>query len=143
MTSLPPVELRTPRRSEHDEMLDGKLYRSGDPELNALLEHSADLCTRYNTLPRGASAERQAILDELIPHHGEHLDIMGPVFFDYGCHTTIGDRVFMNFNFTCLDCAPVSIGDDVLFGRRKTAPTTTTNTAVQSPSARTAGSAAM
>ena len=73
MTSLPPVELRTPRRSEHDEMLDGKLYRSGDPELNALLEHSADLCTRYNTLPRGASAERQAILDELIPHHGEHL----------------------------------------------------------------------
>ena len=41
---------------------------------------------------------------------------MGPVFFDYGCHTTIGDRVFMNFNFTCLDCAPVSIGDDVLFG---------------------------
>ena len=41
---------------------------------------------------------------------------MGPVFFDYGCHTTIGERVFMNFNFTCLDCAPVAIGDDVLFG---------------------------
>lgn len=116
MTSLPPVELRMPRRSEHEEMLDGKLYRSGDSELNALLERSADLCNKFNALPRGATAERNAILDELLPGHGEHLDVMGPVFFDYGCHTTIGERVFMNFNFTCLDCVPVTIGDDVLFG---------------------------
>ena len=116
MTSLPPVELRMPRRSEHEEMLDGKLYRSGDPELNALLERSADLCNKFNALPRGATAERNAILDELLPGHGEHLDVMGPVFFDYGCHTTIGERVFMNFNFTCLDCVPVTIGDDVIIG---------------------------
>ena len=39
-----------------------------------------------------------------------------PVFFDYGEHTTMGDRVFANFNITVLDCAPVTIGDDVLFG---------------------------
>ena len=56
------------------------------------------------------------MLDELLPHHGEDLDILGPVFFDYGVHTTMGDRVFANFNFTVLDCAPVTIGDDVLFG---------------------------
>lgn len=115
-TAVPPVELRQPRKSEREEMLTGKLYNPADPELVALRDKSADLCTRFNTLPRGAGEERAAVLDELLPHHGRHLDVMGPVFFDYGCHTTIGDRVFANFNFTVLDCAPVTIGDDVLFG---------------------------
>ena len=114
--TTPPVELRLPRRSEREEMLDGKLYNPAVPELSALRERSADLCSRFNALPRGAHAERAAVLDELLPHHGEGLDVLGPVFFDYGCHTTIGSRVFANFNFTVLDCAPVTIGDDVLFG---------------------------
>ncbi|WP_169276253.1 sugar O-acetyltransferase [Bifidobacterium moraviense] len=113
---IPPVELRTPRKSEREEMLAGKLYDVSDPELVALRDRSADLCSRFNALPRGARAERAAVLDELLPGHGEDLDVLGPVFFDYGCHTTIGDRVFANFNFTVLDCAPVTIGDDVLFG---------------------------
>lgn len=97
-------------------MLAGKLYNPADPELSAMRERAGDLCTRFNALPRGDHAGRAAVLDELLPHHGEGLDVMGPVFFDYGCHTTVGDRVFMNFNFTVLDCAPVTIGDDVLFG---------------------------
>ncbi|WP_276312606.1 maltose acetyltransferase domain-containing protein [Bifidobacterium santillanense] len=159
---VPPVELRTPRRSEREEMLDGKLYDVSDPELVALRDRSADLCTRFNATSRADRAARAEILDELLPGHGESLDVLGPVFFDYGCHTTIGDRVFANFNFTVLDCAPVTIGDDVLFGPNvsllprctrcagrtatrasaRTAPPTTTNTAARSTSARTAGSAA-
>lgn len=113
---MPPVELRTPRRSEREEMMDGKLYNPADPELSALRERAGDLCTRFNALPRGDHEARAAVLDELLPHHGEDLDVLGPVFFDYGVHTTMGDRVFANFNFTVLDCAPVTIGDDVLFG---------------------------
>ncbi|MCH9275796.1 sugar O-acetyltransferase [Bifidobacterium amazonense] len=113
---IPPVELRRPRASEREEMLAGNLYNPEDPQLVALREKAGDLCTRFNSLPRGDHATRAAVLDELLPNHGENLAVMGPVFFDYGCHTTIGDRVFMNFNFTCLDCAPVTIGDDVLFG---------------------------
>ncbi|MBM6699438.1 sugar O-acetyltransferase [Bifidobacterium pullorum subsp. saeculare] len=114
--AVPPVEPRQPRRSEREEMLDGKLYDASDPQLAALRDKAADLCSRFNALPRGATAERAAVLDELLPSHGKALDVLGPVFFDYGCHTTIGDRVFANFNFTVLDCAPVTIGDDVLFG---------------------------
>lgn len=116
MAPTPPVELRRPRRSEREEMLDGKLYNPADPELTALREKAGDLCTKFNALPRGAHEGRAAVLDELLPEHGENLDVMGPIFFDYGCHTSFGDRVFMNFNFTCLDCAPVTIGNDVLFG---------------------------
>lgn len=116
MSSVPPVELRQPRRSEREEMLDGKLYNPADPELNALREKAGDLCAAFNALPRGDHEGRAAVLDELLPEHGENLDVMGPIFFDYGCHTSIGDRVFMNFNFTCLDCNHVTIGNDVLFG---------------------------
>ncbi|WP_239512495.1 sugar O-acetyltransferase [Bifidobacterium aerophilum] len=116
VSAIPPVEPRTPRASEREEMLAGKLYNPADPELCALREKAGDLCTKFNGLPRGDYATRAAVLDELIPGHGENFDVMGPIFFDYGCHTTVGDRVFMNFNFSCLDCAPVTIGDDVLFG---------------------------
>lgn len=114
--STPPVELRRPRATEHEEMLAGNLYNPADPELSALRERAGDLCTRYNALPRGDAEARAAVLDELLPGHGAQLELLGPVFFDYGCHTTIGERVFANFNFTVLDCAPVAIGDDVLFG---------------------------
>ncbi|KAB8287971.1 acetyltransferase [Bifidobacterium ramosum] len=114
--TTPPVELRVPRASEREEMLAGKLYNPADPELCRLREKAGDLCTKFNGLARGDYATRAAVLDELIPNHGENFDVMGPIFFDYGCHTTVGDRVFMNFNFSCLDCAPVTIGDDVLFG---------------------------
>lgn len=115
-STVPPVELRTPRRSELEEMLDGKLYDASDSELDAMRRKAGDLCTRFNATSRHDDATRATILDELLPDHGENLDVMGPVFFDYGCHTRIGDRVFANFNFTVLDCAPVIIGDDVLFG---------------------------
>ncbi|WP_408606625.1 sugar O-acetyltransferase [Bifidobacterium vansinderenii] len=115
-SKYPPVELRTPRASEREEMLNGKLYDASDPELDAMRRRAGDLCTRFNGLSRDDTETRAAVLDELLPHHGENLDVMGPVFFDYGCHTTLGDRVFANFNFTVLDCAPVTIGDDVLFG---------------------------
>ena len=114
--AVPPVELETPRRSEREEMLAGRLYDASDPELDEMRRKAGDLCTRFNATSRHDDATRKAILDELLPGHGANLDVMGPVFFDYGCHTRIGDRVFANFNFTVLDCAPVTIGDDVLFG---------------------------
>ncbi|RSX52063.1 sugar O-acetyltransferase [Bifidobacterium callimiconis] len=115
-SKYPPVELRTPRASEREEMLSGKLYDVSDPELDAMRRKAGDLCTKFNGLSRDDTETRAAVLNELLPNHGENLDVMGPVFFDYGCHTTIGKRVFANFNFTVLDCVPVTIGDDVLFG---------------------------
>jgi acetyltransferase-like isoleucine patch superfamily enzyme len=33
-----------------------------------------------------------------------------------GYNVTIGKGVYMNFNCCLLDCAPISIGDNVLFG---------------------------
>lgn len=49
-----------------------------------------------------------------IPAKGVYLQ--GPIFFDYGCNTRIGEKSYANFNFTVLDCAPVSIGNNVFIG---------------------------
>ncbi|MDF7663568.1 sugar O-acetyltransferase [Bifidobacterium sp. ESL0763] len=116
MTSLPPVELRQPRLSETEEMLAGRLYNTGDPELDAQRHRASALCERFNATPRDDAETRKAILDELLPGHGEGLEVVGNIAFDYGIHTKIGDRVFINFNFTVLDANQVTIGDDVLFG---------------------------
>ncbi|RBP97325.1 acetyltransferase [Bifidobacterium aemilianum] len=97
-------------------MLAGKLYDASDPELDGLRNRAGDLCTRFNNLPRGDQQEREQVLDELVPRRGPEVSIMGPIFFDYGIHTSIGARTFINFNFTALDCVPISIGDDVLMG---------------------------
>lgn len=115
-TALPPVELRQPRASEREEMLAGNLYDALDPELSEMRTRATDLCARFSALPRADAEGRAAVLDALLPGHGRGLEAVGPVFFDYGCHTTVGERVFMNANFTCLDAGRVTIGDDVLFG---------------------------
>jgi maltose O-acetyltransferase len=42
--------------------------------------------------------------------------ILQPFFCDYGKHISVGKRFFANFNFTVLDEAPVTIGDDCFIG---------------------------
>ena len=47
---------------------------------------------------------------------GEGTFLQGPIYFHYGTHTKIGAHVFINFNFTVQDDAPVEIGDHCDFG---------------------------
>lgn len=97
-------------------MLSGALYDPSDPELTALRETSSRLSKAYNDAPESESDKRQAILDEWGVKRGPGVCIRGPAQFDYGCFTTIGENTFVNFNFTCLDCAPVDIGANVFMG---------------------------
>lgn len=40
----------------------------------------------------------------------------GPIQFNYGSHTFIGENFFANFNLTVMDDARIYIGDNVCFG---------------------------
>lgn len=55
-------------------------------------------------------------MNELIPNRKEGTYLQGPIFFDYGLNITAGKNFYANFNFTCLDCAKVTIGDNVFLG---------------------------
>jgi len=102
--------------TEKEKMLAGQLYDPTDEELVALREKAHALSKAYNDTVETQEDEREAILAALLPRMDESAYFQGPVQFDYGCFTSVGENSYANFNFTCLDCAPVSIGANVFMG---------------------------
>ena len=102
--------------TEERKIFAGQLFCPGDPELRALKRKAHNLNQDYNRLYEDQIEERTAILKELLGSMGEGTFLQGPITFHYGCHTTIGNNVFINFNFTVQDDALVTIGDHCSFG---------------------------
>ena len=102
--------------TEKEKMLNGELYDPSDSELLGLRVKAHRLCKDYNDTYETDEDRRTAILDELVPEHGTGVFLQGPIQFDYGRFTSIGDNVYANFKFTCLDFCPVKIGSNVFFG---------------------------
>lgn len=101
---------------EEEKIFAGKLYFPGNPELKALKLKAHNLSLDYNRLHEDETEQREAILTALQGHRGERCFFQGPITFHYGCHTSVGDDVFVNFNFTVQDDAKVTIGDRCDFG---------------------------
>lgn len=100
--------------TEQEKMLAGKIYDPSDGALAELRTKAHRLCLEYNSLPE-TQARRGEIMKEL-GIQGDGFYLQGPVQFDYGCFTSIGPGSYANFNFTCIDCCPVTIGENVFFG---------------------------
>ena len=101
---------------EKEKMLAGQLYDPADEELSALRLKARKLARRYNNTDEDNVEELNAILAELVPNRGEGTFFQAPVHFDYGCFITFGKMCGANFNFMVLDCCPITIGDNVIFG---------------------------
>ena len=101
--------------TEKEKMLAGKIYDPSEPELVGLRQKAHRLCLEYNQLPE-TDKKRDELMRELGVAGGENAYFRGPVQFDYGCFTTVGEGFYANFNFTCVDCCPVTIGDNVFVG---------------------------
>lgn len=102
--------------TEREKMLAGELYDPSDEELVFLRQKAHVLSKQYNDTVETETEKREEILFELLPHLGENAYLQGPVQFDYGCFTNFGKNSYANFQFTCLDCAPVKIGENVFIG---------------------------
>lgn len=101
---------------EQAKMLAGKIYDSTDKELIKQRCKAHKLCKEYNDTYEDEEEKRKVIIDELLPNKGEGTYLQGPLQFDYGVYTTMGERCYVNYNFTVLDCCPVTIGNDCFFG---------------------------
>ncbi|SMS13476.1 sugar O-acetyltransferase [Levilactobacillus zymae] len=106
--------------SEQAKMLAGQLYDPTDPELDRQQRAAHVLNQAYNQSAEQPASVRAALIDELVPHHGVDPYFQGPIFFDYGRYTTIGDDFYGNTNFTVLDSCPVTIGNNVMCGHNVT-----------------------
>jgi len=98
-------------RTEEQKMLAGELYRAGDPQLVAARRRCRDLLRRIEAEPEDDA--RAALFRELLGSFGDSSFIQPPFRCDYGSYIEIGERVFVNFDCTVLDCGPVTIGDGV------------------------------
>ncbi len=96
-----------------ERMLAGAPYRAGDPALAALRRHARDTTHTANALPPSLREERMALLRDLFGTMGEDCAVLPPFLCDYGCNIHVGARLFMNFGCIVLDCAAVTIEDDV------------------------------
>jgi len=101
--------------TELEKMVKGLGYNGLVPELQELQLKQMLLLEKFNATSLG-DPMRDEILHELIPGASKTVYFRGPLYVDYGCFITIGERFYANFNCTILDCCPVTIGNNVLFG---------------------------
>ena len=102
--------------TEKEKMLAGKIYDASDEELKRFRETAHRLSREYNLLDECDLNARAKILRELLPTADTSAYLQGPVQFDYGIFTELGENFYANFNLTVLDCAPVKIGNNVFIG---------------------------
>ena len=101
--------------TEEEKIFAGKLFDAREKELRDLKHKAHILCQRYNSLDE-YDENRLPIIKEFIGSIGSKYYFQGPIQFNYGCHTYIGENFFANFTTTILDDGRIDIGDNVMFG---------------------------
>lgn len=93
-------------------MLAGELYLANDPPLIAERKRAKAFCAEYNGHPAGT---RNDLLAELFGAP-TNAWLEPPFWCDYGTNMRLGTNVYANHNFVVLDCALVTLGDNVFIG---------------------------
>lgn len=103
--------------TQKEQMMNGLHYSAEDMQLLKELNETKDVIHRYNALIPSQTEEKKALLKSLLGHIGDdEIIINQPFYCDYGSQISVGRRFFANFNFTVLDEAPVTIGDNCFIG---------------------------
>lgn len=103
--------------TEKEKMLAGMEYDALDAELQKELQATREALHEFNSLSPSETVRMREILKGLLGFTGDDDFIINQPFrCDYGSQISIGKRFFSNFNFTVLDEARVTIGDDCFIG---------------------------
>jgi maltose O-acetyltransferase len=71
------------------------------------------LVYEYNSLSPEKFEQGKELLRKLLGASGTACHIEPPFRVDYGYNTSLGENFYSNYNLIILDCAPVTIGDNV------------------------------
>lgn len=102
--------------SEKTKMIMGKPYKASDPELVQERKVAREVIFSFNSLSPGEAEKRGNMLNQLLGQTKEKFHIEPPFRCDYGYNIEIGQNFYSNYNLVILDCAKVTIGDNVLIG---------------------------
>ncbi|MGM9987967.1 MAG: sugar O-acetyltransferase [Bacillaceae bacterium] len=103
-------------KSEKEKMLNGEIYLTFDEELHEGRQYAKRVMSKYNSLDPDAIEERNALLKNLFASTGNSFFIEPPFLCDFGSNIYWGENSYANYNCTILDCAKVTIGNNVLLG---------------------------
>jgi maltose O-acetyltransferase len=101
--------------TEEEKIFAGRLFDARSQELRDIKHKAHVLCQQFNTLDE-YDKNRLPIIKEFIGAIGKKYYFQGPIQFNYGCHTFIGENFFANFNTTILDDGRIYIGENVMLG---------------------------
>ncbi|RYM04753.1 sugar O-acetyltransferase [Sporolactobacillus sp. THM7-7] len=104
--------------TDKERMLAGKLYIAGGKELANDMKKAQRLTRLFNNSTEEQQEYRAELLKKLFKSTQENLYIEPPFHCDYGCHITVGNNFYANYDCIIIDVTPVTIGDNVFFGPR-------------------------
>ncbi|MDR2192039.1 MAG: sugar O-acetyltransferase [Endomicrobium sp.] len=102
-----------PDLTETEKARQGFLYRF-DAQLTEERKRAQQIVFEYNHFKPSDIEQKAILLKRLLGAIGENCIIEPPFYCDFGHNIFLGNDVFANVNLVILDCAKVSIGDDVL-----------------------------
>ncbi|MGB3300225.1 MAG: sugar O-acetyltransferase [Phormidesmis sp.] len=105
-------------KTEREKMLANELYFAADDELAKMHRAARQQLHAFNFSLPDEIDRRQAIMRGLLGAMGTSCVIRPPFYCDYGCYIFAGDRLFINYDCTILDCNTVHLGNDVLIGSK-------------------------
>ena len=104
--------------SQKELMLGGHLYLADDAELAADFSRAKKLLRRYNQTTETEEELRRDLLRQLFGRCGEKIHVEPPFYCDYGCHISVGESFYANYDCIIIDVCDVVIGRNVFFGPR-------------------------
>ena len=104
--------------TDKEKMLAQKLYMAGVGELATDNKKSRMLTRLFNNTTEEQWEYRTELLQQLLESAGKNVFIEPPFRCDYGCHITIGNNFYANYDCIIIDVAKVKIGNNVFFGPR-------------------------
>ena len=102
-------------KTEKEKMLAGEPYQAFGKELLDERQYAKQILFDFNNLPPTDIDGRNALLKKILGKTGEKFFVEPPFRCDYGYNISIGENFYSNYNCIILDCAKVTIGDNVLF----------------------------
>lgn len=100
---------------QYDRMISGLLYswKIKDEHREELSKKRGEFLDKFNSTSYNDFKTREELIRGWFKYVGKNPCINKPFHCDYGCHISVGDYFFANFNCTMLDVAPITIGNHV------------------------------
>ena len=100
-------------------MLMGELYKlNDDNDLNEDFMRARRLTRLFNSMTEEQMEERKEIIKELFKSTGENVHVEQTFHCDYGCHISVGENFYANYDCIMVDVCEIIIGDNVLLAPR-------------------------